>query len=261
MNSSNFSKLREEIIENAKRIALDAGKILKKRFGKSNRITFKGDINLVTEADFLSQDFIKKSIRDLYPHHSILSEEGLEIKSNSPFRWVIDPLDGTTNFAHGLPIFSISIAVEYEGKIFAGVVYNPFLNELFWAEIENGAFLGKRRIRVSRTKALNRSLLATGFPYDIREDSNNNLDNFSKFALRAQAIRRMGSAAIDLCYVACGRFDGFWELKLFPWDVAAGILIVEEAGGEVSDFKGKSIDLYSKEIVASNGLIHDEMIE
>lgn len=253
--------MKKEICEYAKKLALEAGEILKRKFGKVRRIDFKGEINIVTEADCISQEYIKKSIKEKYPDHSILSEEDLEIKSSAPFRWIVDPLDGTTNFAHGLPIFAVSIAVEYEGEIFTGVVYNPISKELFWAERGEGAFLGKRRIKVSETNSLSKALLATGFPYDIREDSNNNLNHFSNFALRAQAIRRLGAAALDLCYVACGRFDGFWELKLFPWDVAAGILIVEEAGGKITDFKGFPTDIYSKEIVASNGKIHNEMIK
>jgi myo-inositol-1(or 4)-monophosphatase len=253
--------MREEIIEYAKKIVVEAGGILNNKFGKVKKIDFKGEINIVTEADCISQDFIKKSIKEKFPDHSILSEEDLEIHSSSPYRWIVDPLDGTTNFAHGLPIFAVSIALEFDGEIFAGVVYNPVLKELFWAEKGRGAYLGRKKIKVSETESLSRALLATGFPYDIREDPNNNLNHFSKFALKAQAIRRLGSAALDLCYVACGRFDGFWELKLFPWDVSAGILIVEEAGGKITDFKGFPTDIYSKEIVASNGKIHDEMIE
>ncbi len=252
--------MKEEISEYAKIIAFEAGELLKRKFGKIKRINFKGEINIVTEADCISQEFIKRKINEKFPDHSILSEEDLEIKSNAPIRWIVDPLDGTTNFAHGLPIFAVSIAVEFEGEIFTGVVYNPISKEIFWALKGNGAFLGKRKIKVSETDSLSRALLATGFPYDIREDSNNNLDHFSKFALKAQAIRRLGSAALDLCFVACGRFDGFWELKLFPWDVSAGILIVEEAGGKITDFKGFPTDIYSKEIVASNGKIHEEMI-
>lgn len=253
--------MEKEICEYAKGLAVEAGEILKMKFGKIKRIDFKGEINIVTEADYMSQEFIKKSIKGKFPEHSILSEEGVEIKSLSSFRWIVDPLDGTTNFAHGLPLFSVSIAVEHEGEIFTGVIYNPILKELFWAERGKGAFLGKKRIRASKTDSLSKSLLSTGFPYDIREDPNNNLDHFSRFTLRAQAVRRLGSASIDLCYVACGRFDGFWELKLFPWDVAAGILMVEEAGGKITNFKGFSTDIYSKEIVASNGIIHDEMIK
>lgn len=253
--------MKKEICDYAKRLAIEAGELLKKKFGKVRSINFKGDINIVTEADCISQEFIRKSIKEKYPDHGILSEEDLEIKPRAPFRWIVDPLDGTTNFAHGLPIFAVSIAVEYENEIITGVVYNPVSKELFWAERGGGAFLGKKRIKVSETDSLSRSLLATGFPYDIREDPNNNLDHFSKFALKAQAIRRLGSAALDLCFVACGRFDGFWELKLFPWDVAAGILIVEEAGGKLSDFKGFPTDIYSREIVASNGKIHEEMIK
>lgn len=260
VNSLSYFNMKKEICEYAKRLAIEAGEILKKKFGKIKRIDFKGEINIVTEADYISQEFIKRSIKKKFPDHNILSEEDIEIKSSSSFRWIVDPLDGTTNFTHGLPLFSVSIAVEHDGEIFTGVVYNPILKELFWAERGRGAFLGKKRIKVSETDSLNKSLLSTGFPYDIREDPNNNLDHFSRFALRAQAVRRLGSAALDLCYVACGRFDGFWELKLFPWDVSAGMLIVEEAGGRITNFKGLPTDIYSKEVVASNRRIHDEMI-
>ncbi|MEW6457339.1 MAG: inositol monophosphatase family protein [Acidobacteriota bacterium] len=251
----------ESYLEFGKRIAKEAGLILKERFGKVEDVDYKGAVNLVTEADFVSQDFTKKEINRNFPEHGILSEENLEENSSSNFRWIIDPLDGTTNYAHNFPIFSVSIALEENKEIVLGVVYNPILDELFWAEKGKGAYLNGSRIKVSSVSSLSESLLATGFPYDIRESDENNLNYFSKFALRAQAIRRCGSAALDMCYVGCGRFDGYWEIKLSPWDVAAGILIVKEADGMVSDFNGSEIDMYSKEVLASNGKIHSQMIQ
>ncbi len=247
-------------VKTAIEAALESGKILRKFASKTKSVRYKGTINLVTEADKLSQEKIIRILKKGFPEYSILSEEDLYLKSNSPIKWIIDPLDGTTNFAHNLPIYSISIALEVDGKIEMGVVYNPNLEEIFQAVRGRGAFLNDKPIRVSKTKTLNKSLLATGFPYDIRESRNNNLNHFKNFAVRAQAIRRGGSAALDLCYLACGRFDGFWELKLAPWDTAAGYLIVEEAGGKVTDFRGRRFDIYKKEIVATNRHIHNEML-
>lgn len=188
-----------------------------------------------------------------------MSEENYSENSKSAFKWIIDPLDGTTNYAHNLPIYSVAIGLAVEQKIVLGVVYNPNLEELFFGMAGNGSYLNNKRISVSRTRTLNKSLLATGFPYDIRKSRVNNLEHFKNFAVRAQAIRRGGSACLDLCYLACGRFDGFWELKLAPWDTAAGSLIVEEAGGMVTDFKGNAFDIYEKEILATNRFIHSDM--
>lgn len=178
----------------------------------------------------------------------------------SDFRWIIDPLDGTTNYAHRFPVFCVSIALEVSGRITLGVIYDPMRGEMFSAIKGKGAALNGKKITVSSERELDKSLLSTGFPYDIRESEENNLDHFSRFITKAQAVRRCGSAAIDFCYVACGRFDGFWELKLAPWDVAAGVLIVEEAKGRISDFRGYEFSIYDKEILASNSLIHDQMI-
>ena len=248
-----------------KKVAIDtclkAGELLKKSLGKVNKIKFKGEINLVTEVDHKSEDLIIKSLTQSFPHHSILSEEREIIERGSPYKWIVDPLDGTTNFAHGFPIFCVTVALEYEGEVILGVIYNPNLEELFIAENKKGAFLNNKKISVSKTAKLSASLLATGFPYDIRTNKNNNLNHFSNFALRAQAVRRAGSAALDLAYLACGRFDGFWEFKLAPWDSAAGVLLVQEAGGKVTDYKGKELDIYQGEILASNGRIHQEMIK
>ncbi|MFQ6081752.1 MAG: inositol monophosphatase family protein [Candidatus Aminicenantia bacterium] len=245
----------------AKKVVKEAGKILKENLSREMKVEYKGEVNLVTSQDKLSQEIIYQKLSSLFLEHDFLAEEELEKIKGSEFRWIIDPLDGTTNYAHRFPIFCVSIALEYRGKVILGTIYNPMLDELFWAVKGEGAFLNNKPIKVSSTQELDKSLLATGFPYDLRESEENNINHFNNFLVRTQAIRRCGSAALDLCYVACGRFDGFWELKLFPWDLAAGILIVEEAGGRISDFRDKEVNIYAKEIVASNGLIHQQMIE
>jgi myo-inositol-1(or 4)-monophosphatase len=249
--------------------ALKAGKLVLKHSGKIKRIGFKGDVNLVTDVDRLAEEIIVKTIRSKFPGHGILTEESKEKKTASDFKWVIDPLDGTTNYAHGLPVYCISIALEKEGEIILGVVYNPNLDELFVGEKGKGAYIykgrgaskSKQRISVSRESKLGKSLLATGFPYDIRTSKNNNLNHFANFYKRCQAVRRMGAAALDLAYLAMGRFDGFWELKLSPWDMAAGSLLITEAGGKVTDFSGGSFNIYLKEILATNGKIHQQMVD
>ena len=179
----------------------------------------------------------------------------------SRYRWIIDPLDGTTNFAHGFPVYAVSIGVECDGELLVGVVYDPTRDELFTAETGRGALLNGGSIAVSNTAQLEAALTVTGFAYDIRDTPNNNLDHFARFALKAQGVRRTGSAALDLCYVAAGRFDGFWEVKLSPWDMAAGAVIVREAGGRITDLRGNAHSIYQPELVASNGLIHLEMLE
>lgn len=252
-------------MNNYKRVAIKAakmaGQLLRQNLGKANRIEFKGEVDLVTEMDRQAEVLIMDTLKGAFPHHGILTEERDEMRSTSNYRWIIDPLDGTTNYTHGFPIFSVSIALERDGDVVLGVVYNPMLDELFTAEKGRGAFLNEKRIWVSKVSQLNMSLLATGFPYDVRTSPDNNLNHFANFAVRAQAIRRVGSAALDLCWVACGRFDGFWELKLKPWDVSAGGLVVKEAGGVVTDFKGNPFSIYSEETLATNGLIHKEMLD
>ena len=240
-------------------VAREAGALLYEKLHDCHIVQYKGEINLVTEADRLSEALIVERINREFPGHDILTEESPETANGSSFRWIIDPLDGTTNYAHGYPVFCVSIALEVKGVIMLGAVYNPMLDELFTAERGSGAFLNGRRLTVSRAENLSRSLLATGFPYDIREDRNNNINYFEVMALSAQAVRRAGSAALDLAYIAAGRFDGFWELKLAPWDTAAGWLLVEEAGGSVTDLRGDPYHLHSKGMLASNGLIHAEM--
>jgi myo-inositol-1(or 4)-monophosphatase len=223
-------------------------------------ITYKGAVDLVTQFDRQSQDWIVKQLINKFPDYGILSEENLRRNSDSRIKWIIDPLDGTTNFAHDLPIWSISIALEIENQIVLGAVYDPTRRELFTALTGRGAFLNRRRIRVSRARKLGQSLLVTGFPYDVWRSRRNNIGHFRNFCHRAQAVRRLGSAALDLCYTACGRFDGYWELKLSPWDQAAGTLIVKEAGGLVTDFHGRRFSVYGDEVLATNGLIHRPMI-
>ncbi len=241
-------------------IAKKAGRILRRRYGKDIQISHKGEINLVTDVDLASEKMIKESIKAKFKNHAIVAEESFSENVDSPFCWFVDPLDGTTNYAHTYPFFAVSIAFSVEGEILFGVVYDPFRDELFYAKKGCGAFLGDKKISVSEQNLLSKSLLCTGFPYDLREDENNNLDHFKNFIYRALAIRRDGSAALDLCYVACGRFDGFWELKLYPWDMAAGVLIVEEAGGKVTDFSGGPFSVWKREVVASNSKIHEEML-
>lgn len=250
-----------DIKDTAVGAARKAGALLKEKLGRVERVEFKGAVDLVTEMDKEAEALIISEIRKTFPDHGILTEESKEKVAPSPYRWIIDPLDGTTNYAHGYPAFSVSIAFEENGELLFGVVYGPMLDELFTVERGGGAYLNGNRIRVSATDNLGESLLATGFPYDVRTSKANNLDHFSNFAVRAQAIRRAGSAALDLCYVACGRFDGFWEMKLHPWDVATGSLMVKEAGGTVTDFRGGEFTIYTEECLATNGLIYDEMVE
>ncbi|HXF99195.1 MAG TPA: inositol monophosphatase family protein, partial [Bacteroidota bacterium] len=216
--------------------------------------------NLVSEIDKGSEERIIGIIRRHYPNHAILAEESGASTSSSDYKWVIDPLDGTTNFLHGVPIFCVTIAVEYKGEIVAGVVYDPNLDELFTAEKGSGAYLNGRRLSVSTTSRLIESLLVTGFPYDIARNPQNAIGHFVNFLIEARGIRRLGSAALDLSYVAAGRFDGFWEVNLNPWDMAAGMLFVREAGGRVTDFAGEESTIYKNQVLASNGHIHDAML-
>jgi len=245
-----------EFIENTAR---EAGALLRDRLYERHDVQYKGEINIVTEADRLSEELIVERISRRFPHYGIMTEESPEKINGSESRWIIDPLDGTTNYAHGYPVFAVSIALEVEGAITMGAVYNPMTDEFFVAERGAGAYLNGRQLKVSSTALLSRSLLATGFPYDIRTNRNNNINYFKSMAFHAQAIRRAGSAALDLACLAAGRFDGFWELKLAPWDTAAGWLIVEEAGGVVTDLAGGAYNLNSPHILATNGLIHTDM--
>jgi myo-inositol-1(or 4)-monophosphatase len=241
--------------------AREAGRIQMDRFGHSHPVEYKGEFNPVTEVDRQCERAIVKTISEAFPGHDLLTEESPFEGKGSAWKWIIDPLDGTTNYYHGFPCFCVSIGLEVKGEVVLGVIYNPVLDELFHAEKGKGAFLNGNRFYVSKEANLKRGFLSTGFPYDVRENTDLYLTFFKEFITRSFAIRRPGSAAIDLCYVAAGRFDGFWEMKLHPWDVAAGSLLVTEAGGKVTDFKGGAFDIYSQEILATNGLIHQAMLD
>lgn len=240
--------------------ARDAGRLLLEKYGRELHISKKGDIDLVTEADLASEALIIERIKSHFPKHAILAEESGEavIDGHSELKWIIDPLDGTTNFAHGYPCFCVTIALENNGEVVVGVTYDPTRDEMFSAERGRGASLNNKPVRVSRCEGLSEALLVTGFPYDIkrREDFARHL---TQFLLQSRGVRRDGSAAIDMAYVACGRFDGFWEEGLNPWDMAAGVLLIEEAGGQVSSYDGSQLSIYSPPILASNGLIHRQM--
>ena len=243
----------------ATRAALKAGKYIEKSLGKVKSVHYKGEINVVTNVDKKAEKIIVHAIKKAYPSHNFLAEENSYPRKKSDFTWVIDPLDGTTNFLHGFPVFCVSVALAFKNKVIAGAIYDPIRNELFYAEKGMGAFLNGKKISVSNVKKLKKSLLATGFAYDVRKEADNNIDNFARFLKKAQAVRRAGSAAIDLCYVACGRFDGFWERGLHPWDIAAASLMVNEAGGKITGFTGSKFSIFDKEILASNSKIHSQM--
>lgn len=255
------ASLREDLKATAIEAARLAGAILEEHARSGFHVEYKDAVNLVTDADRRSEQAIVDTIHKSWPDHQILAEEeGLRKGGDATYRWVIDPLDGTTNFTHRFPAYCVSIGMEYQGRCILGVVLDPTRQELFLAETGRGAFLNGTPLRVASTPSLDKALLVTGFAYDIRESRDNNLDHFSRFAVRVQGLRRTGAAALDLSYVAAGRFDGFWEMKLQPWDTAAGLVIVQEAGGRVTDFKGTPYSIYEPSIVASNGLIHDEML-
>lgn len=244
-------------------MARDAGALLVQRLG-SAKVSTKGDINLVTEADIAAENLILERIRSYYPQHGILAEESGEAilvgGKRSDWKWIIDPLDGTTNYAHGYPCFCVSIGLEHAGKLEIGVVYDPMRDEMFAAERGQGATLNDRKIRVSSVEELNNAMLCTGFPYNVRE-RHDFAREFTNFTMAAQAVRRDGSAALDLAYVACGRFDGFWEDGLSPWDIAAGALLIAEARGKITNYKDEPLDIYNEQVLATNGLIHDAMMK
>ncbi len=240
--------------------ALAGGAILESYYGGAFEISFKGELDLVTQADLESEATVLSILNARMPEASILAEESGGPTGDAFQRFVVDPLDGTTNFAHAYPMFAVSIGYEEDGEVRAGVVYDPVHKELFTAESGRGAFLNGKRLDVSATSQIRHALLTTGFPYDLKDDLEGNLRLFKKFMGIARAIRRDGSAALDLCYVAAGRFDGFWEEKLGPWDTAAAALIVQEAGGEVTDMRGGPFHYMQKQVVASNGRIHESML-
>lgn len=251
-------------LEVAVEAAREAGSILLAEFDRPVRIDYKGEADLVTEADRRSEEAIVTRLRNHFPQHAIIAEEGGGARAESRFRWYVDPLDGTTNFAHGYPCFCVSIGLLEQGEPLVGVVFHPVSRELFTAVRGGGAYLDGRPIRVSRVPELRSSLLATGFPSRKRVQ-NPNIHYYWSFTLRSHGVRRDGAAALDLAYLACGRFDGFWEFGLQPWDTAAGVLLVREAGGQVTDFAGNPYAIgsaagpHGNELLASNGLVHAEM--
>jgi myo-inositol-1(or 4)-monophosphatase len=244
----------------AEKAAREAGKVLIDHLGKVKEVEYKAKNSLLTEVDKLSEGLIIEIIKSNFPSHDFFAEESGRDKKTSSHVWIIDPLDGTTNYAHTYPVFSVSIALEIEGVIRLGIVYDPMRDEFFNAEFGNGAYLNWDKIKISETRVVAESLLCTGFTHEKEWMVDENLKHFENFIRRARAIRRDGSAALDLCYVACGRYDGFWELGLHAWDTAAGFLILKEAGGHVSDFSNSEFTVFGEEILATNGLIHDEMI-
>ncbi len=241
--------------------AIKSAKIIRSCLGNITDINKKGAIDLVTEADTRSEKIIIETIRDAFPDHAVLAEESGFNKGDEAFQWIIDPLDGTTNFAHQLNLFSISIAFALNGDVATGVVLNPMTEELFTAVRGNGAQLNGQPITVSQADKVSESLLVTGFPYNLKEIFEPLIERFSSCLIASRGIRRLGSAAIDLCYVACGRFDGFWEQNLKPWDTAAGMLIAKEAGATITDFSNRPFSVEKDELLATNGKIHNEMIK
>jgi myo-inositol-1(or 4)-monophosphatase len=242
-------------------IAREAGALLMEYFQRQVKVKveYKGEADLVTAADRSSEVLIRERIKQHWPSHDVLGEEQGLVDTGSDYRWYVDPLDGTTNFAHGFPVFSVSLGLEHQNRMIAGVVYDPTRDELFAAEQGSGAYLNQERIRVSKTANLAECLVATGFPSHKRH-KNPNIYFYHQITLRTHGVRRAGSAALDLCCVACGRFDGFWEFNLNPWDTAAGVLIVEEAGGKVTDFHGGTFQLNSRETLATNGPVHAPLL-
>mgnify|MGYP002622984415 CR=1 FL=1 len=251
--------MKDTLIKAAK----EAGNIIKDNFGGRFGFESKENVtaNIVTEIDKRAEARAIEIIKNEFPDHGILAEEIGGIDEKAGIRWIIDPIDGTTNFAHGLPICCVSIGIEKEGEIIMGAVYNPILDEFFFAEKGDGAYLNDKKISVSNTENFQLSLLVTGFPYDTSRDPDNPLGVFGEIVMMDVPVRRLGSAAIDLCWIACGRFDGFWEYNLNPWDVAAGYLIVKEAGGKITDFSNNELSIYKRQILATNGKIHDTLLE
>ncbi len=252
----------KDLRECAVAAATAAGALLRQGYSEAKEIKHKDGVhNLVTQFDLRSEALIISAIRDRFPEHQFLAEESGGQVNDSGFRWIIDPLDGTVNFAHAIPIFSVSIAVELDAQPLVGVVYQPMLDELFVAVRGQGATLNGTAIQVSATDSLAKSILVTGFPYDVHKNAIHTMEHFSTLVHRGIPIRRLGSAAVDLAYVACGRFEGFWESALAPWDVAAGVLLVREAGGIVSDFSGLQHKHSNHTILATNGAVHAEFVE
>ena len=249
-----------EMLEFAKITAKGAGAILMEHFGQISSYEHKSTpIDLLTIADTQSEAFILNTIKTTFPNHHIIAEESTIVENNSDYRWVIDPLDGTTNFVHNLPIFAVSIGLQYKGETIVGVVYNPAADKCFWAEKNGGAFLNGESIHNTSTNTLSNSLLVTGFPYTHDDRWSKGFDLFKILYGKTQGVRRLGAATLDFCFVAMGCFEGFWEFGLQPWDVCAGALILEEAGGKVSDWDNSPMPLSGERVLATNGFIHEEM--
>lgn len=243
-------------------IVKEAGEIIKTGFGKKNIIEYKtNESNLVTEIDKKSEKLILDFIKKEFPAHSVIAEETGSKYGSSEYTWVIDPLDGTTNFAHNIPIFAVSVGIRKRNETVIGIIYDVMRNSIYSAEKGSGAFQNNNKIKVSNNCNLLKSVLVTGFPYNIKENYKDAIKIFGSFLTKTRGIRRLGSAAIDFCYVASGSFDGFWETNLAPWDVCAGMLLVEESGGKVTNFNGKDIDIFSNQFLATNGEVHEEMIK
>jgi myo-inositol-1(or 4)-monophosphatase len=249
-----------DYLNTAVEIARESGALLAKLFTEPVEISYKRRSDLVTAADRRSEALIVERLRRHFPEHGIVAEEGGGHSAPSEYCWYVDPLDGTTNFAHGFPIFCVTLGLACSGEVIAGVVYDPTRDDLYTTERGGGAYLNGRRLQVSRTEKLSEGLVATGFP-PFATNHDLNIKFYFRFTEISHGIRRCGSAALDLCSVAAGRFDGFWELKLNPWDKAAGSLLVTEAGGCMSDLQGRPFDLLGDDVLASNGLIHDQMLE
>jgi len=245
----------------ASEAVLRAGAIQKGKYGQAIEIRHKGEIDLVTEVDRACEDAILDSLRSRFPDHDIVAEESAQTRRGSRFVWYVDPLDGTTNYAHGYPMFCASVALVVDDGVVAGAVYDPLKEELFTAERGGGAHLNGRRLQVSSASELLQSMLVTGFPYDLHQRLEARLRLFNRFMGHARAVRRDGAAALDLSYVACGRADGFWEEVLQPWDILAGLLLIEEAGGRTSRFDGSPVGLLADEVLANNGHLHEAMLE
>ena len=249
------------MIDKVIQISKEAGEIIREGFGKSYSLEYKTNLsNFVTEIDKKSEAAIINFVKKEFPNHAVLAEESGEHKTTSEYLWVIDPLDGTSNFAHGLPIFSVSIGVQKNGETICGVVYDVMRDEIYTVEKGSGSFRNGKKLYVSTNDNLRKSMLVTGFPYDVEDNPDYAIERFAAFLRASSAVRRLGSAAIDMCYVASGVFDGFWEVNLNPWDVCAGKLLVEEAGGIVTNFAGEKTDIFSKQFLATNGKVHDSMI-
>jgi myo-inositol-1(or 4)-monophosphatase len=249
-----------EYLQAALPIARAAGDLLAEQFGRARTIELKGAINLVTEMDRRAEELIVDRLARAFPGFAVVAEEGSMRQAQSECAWYVDPLDGTTNYAHGLPVFCVSLGLWRRDEPICGIVYHPLGGEMFTAVRGEGAYLGDRRLTVSQTDDLGAAILATGFPYDIRETDIDNLDHFARFAKSARAIRRMGAAALDLAWTAAGRFDGFWEMKLSPWDFAAGTLLCLEAGAVVTDFRGQPFTLKKGQAVVANATLHGQML-